>query len=43
MKSNIAIEPLMGMVQKRLMKDKIYDDDFGYANVRVCSNCNYQS
>ena len=20
----------------------MYDDDFGYANVRVCSNCNYQ-
>lgn len=37
MKSNIAIEPLMGMVQKRLMKDKIYDDDFGYI-----SGCNFQ-
>lgn len=37
MKSKIAIEPLMGMVQKRLMKDKIYDDNFGYI-----SGCNFQ-
>lgn len=37
MKSNIAIEPLIGMVQKRLMKNKIYDEDFGYI-----SGCNFQ-
>lgn len=37
MKSNIAIEPLMGMVQKRLMKENIYDEDFGYI-----SGCNFQ-
>lgn len=37
MKSNIAIEPLIGMVQKRLLKEKIYDEDFGYI-----SGCNFQ-
>lgn len=37
MKSNIAIEPLVGMVQKRLLKNNIYDEDFGYI-----SGCNFQ-
>lgn len=37
MKSNIAIEPLMGMVQKRLMKDKVLEEEFGYI-----SGCNFQ-
>lgn len=37
MKSNIAIEPLIGMIQKRLLKDKIYEEDFSYI-----SGCNFQ-
>lgn len=37
MNSNIAIEPLIGMVQKRLLKNKILDEDFSYI-----SGCNFQ-